>query len=124
MGLSFLWPMDIDPSDPSVQARQALFLSSSIGIRFFSKDIINFFAQLIIASQCYLVCFLTFTCSSNKLDIHWTQKLISNCNFQLAVSFDITSIKVLHNLIFCIFCPSLKDVFLWKNLNIHNIKNF
>ena len=30
MGLSFLWPMDIDPSSPSVQAHRALFLSSSV----------------------------------------------------------------------------------------------
>ena len=26
MGLPFLWPMDIDPSGPSDQARRALFL--------------------------------------------------------------------------------------------------
>ena len=30
MGLSFFWPMDIDPSGPSVQAHRALFLSSSV----------------------------------------------------------------------------------------------
>ena len=31
MGLPFLWPIDIDLSDPSDQARRALFLSSSVG---------------------------------------------------------------------------------------------
>ena len=30
MGLPFLWPMDIDPSNPSDQARRALFLSSLV----------------------------------------------------------------------------------------------
>ena len=30
MGLSFLWPMDVDLSGPSIQARRALFLSSSV----------------------------------------------------------------------------------------------
>ena len=32
MDLSFLWPIDIDLSGPSVQARRALFLSSSVAL--------------------------------------------------------------------------------------------
>ena len=36
MGLNFLWPMDIDPSGPPIQARRALFLFLSSSIALFT----------------------------------------------------------------------------------------